>query len=302
MNMENPYKVLGVSKTASQTEIKSAYRKLAKKLHPDLNPADKTAEERFKDVSAAFDILGDAEKRTKFDNGEIDASGAERPEQQYYKQYAGREGAQHYHSGAHFDDMGGIFSDLFAQQQAGQARQFKMRGGDVRYHLAIDFLDAVTGAKKRITMPDGTSLDVKVPEGVNDGQSIRLRQKGQPGTGGGPRGDAFIEIEVRPHAMFRRSGDNIEIDLPVTIDEAILGAKIDVPTIEGRVRVSVPKGSSSGQMLKLKDKGVKNRTSGKKGDQRCILKVVMPREIDSELETFMKKWRETNAYIPPGRQ
>ncbi len=296
--MENPYDILGVAKDASEADIKKAYRGLAKKLHPDLNPGDAGAEERFKDVASAFDLVGDPGKREKFDRGEIDASGAERPEQQYYRQYAGREGAQHYHSDANFDDLGGIFSDLFAKGQDGQTRQFKMRGQDVRYHLAVDFLDAVTGETKRITLPDGKSLDVKIPEGVRDGQTIRLRAKGMPGVGGAPSGDAFIEIEVRPHATFRRDGDDIEIDLPISIDEAILGAKVDVPTIGGRVRVTVPKGSSSGQMLRLKNKGVQGRKKGQKGDQRCILKIVMPKEIDDELVAFMETWRETHAYDP----
>jgi DnaJ-class molecular chaperone len=298
MSMENPYDILGVAKDASEADIKKAYRGLAKKLHPDLNPGDAGAEERFKDVASAFDLVGDPGKRGKFDRGEIDASGAERPEQQYYRQYAGREGAQHYHSDANFDDIGDIFSDLFAKDQAGQTRQFKMRGQDVRYHLAVDFLDAVTSATKRITLPDGASLDVKIPEGVRDGQTIRLRAKGMPGIGGAPPGDAFIEIEVRPHATFRRDGDDIEIDLPISIDEAVLGAKVDVPTIGGRVRVTVPKGSSSGQMLRLKNKGVAGRNKGQKGDQRCILKIVMPKEIDDELTAFVEKWRETHAYDP----
>jgi len=295
--MDDPYKILGVAKNASDTDIKKAYRKLAKKLHPDLNPSDKLAEERFKEVSAAFDLLGDAEKRSKFDRGEIDASGAERPEHRYYKEYAGREGARHYGSDANFDDLGGIFSDLFGRGQQGERRQFKMRGGDVRYHLKVDFLDAVKGATKRVTLADGSTIDVKVPEGVREGQTIRLRRKGQPGLGGGPPGDAFVEIDVLTHPVFRREGDDIVIDLPITIDEAVLGGKVTAPTISGQVRVTVPKDSSSGQTLRLKGKGVK-RSGGGRGDQRCELKIVLPDKIDSELEDMMIKWRDKHGYNP----
>ena len=296
--MDDPYKILAVSKEASDADIKKAYRKLAKKLHPDLNPGDKKAEERFKEVSAAFDLLGDPEKRGKYDRGEIDASGAERPEHRYYKEYAGSEGAKHYGSDASFDDLGGIFSDIFGQGREGERRNFKMRGGDLRYHLRIDFLEAARGATKRVTLPDGSTLDVKVPEGVGEGQTIRLRGKGQPGIGGGPSGDAFVEIDVLPHSVFRREGDDIVIDLPITIDEAVLGEKVDAPTINGRVRVTVPKGSSSGQTLRLRGKGVKRGAAGRHGDQRCVLKIVLPDEIDDELEEMMTTWRETHAYNP----
>ncbi len=294
--MDDPYKILGVEKTATEAEIKKAYRELAKKLHPDLNPNDKAAEARFKDVSAAFDIIGDKEKRARYDAGEIDASGAERPQQHYYKDFAGGPEARQYGSQADMEDIGGIFSEIFGRGQTGDARQFSMRGRDVRYHLAIDFLDAVKGATKRISMPDGSSLDVKVPEGVRAGQMIRLRGKGQPGSGGGASGDAIIEIEVRPHKVFSREEEDILIELPISIDEAILGSKVDVQTISGRVRVTIPKGASSGQTLKLKGKGVKGKSAT--GDQLCILKIVLPDTIDSDLETFMTNWRETHAYDP----
>lgn len=296
--MEDPYKILGVSKDASAADIKKAYRKLAKELHPDLNPTDKDAEDRFKEVSVAFDLLGDPDKRAKFDKGEIDASGAERPEHHYYKEYAGGDQARQYRSEARFDDIGGIFSDLFRGDQAGQGRSFKMRGGDVRYHLSIEFLDAVKGSTTRITLPDSTSLDVKVPEGVKNGQTIRLRGKGQQGAGGGPPGDALIEIEVRPHPLFRREANDIVVELPISIDEAILGGKVEVPTIENPLRVTVPKGSSSGQTLRLKGKGVKESGGDSKGDQRCILKIILPEELDEELETFMEEWRISHAYNP----
>jgi len=296
--MEDPYKILGVAKDASDADIKKAYRKLAKKHHPDLNPTDKAAEARFKDVSAAFEILGDADKRAKFDRGEIDATGAERPEAHYYKEYAGGERARQYRSDASFDDLGGIFSDLFGQGGPDAGQQFKMRGGDLRYHLSVDFLDAINGATRRVSLPDGSSLDVKVPEGVRDGQTIRLRGKGHPGTGGGPSGDAYVEISVRSHKVFRREADDIVLDLPISIDEAVLGGKVDLPTTGGRVRMAIPKGASSGQILRLKGKGVKRAKGGGKGDQRCVLKIVLPEKIDDELESLMEKWREAHSYDP----
>jgi len=294
--MKDPYKILGVSKDATETDIKKAYRKLAKELHPDLNPTDKGAEERFKEVSGAFSILGNAEKRAKFDKGEIDASGAERPEHHYYKEYAGGDQAQQYRSGAQFDDVSDVFADLFRSEQQRPGQQFKMRGRDVRYHLAVSFLHAAKGETTRVTLPEGLSLDVKVPEGVKDGQTIRLRGKGQPGFGGGDSGDAFIEIEVQPHPVFRRKGDDIVIDLPITIYEAVLGGKVEVPTIDGSIRLSIPKGSSSGQNLRLKGKGVKK--SEGIGNQYCILKIVLPEEIDEELISLMEKWRDTHSYNP----
>lgn len=300
--MDDPYKILGVKKNASDSDIKKAYRKLAKKWHPDLNPADKAAEERFKEISAAFDLLGDPEKRVKFDRGEIDASGAERPEHGYYKEHAGGEDARHYRSSANFEDLGGIFADLFGREQAGGGRgEFNVRGGDIRYHLTVSFLEAVSGATKRVSLPDGTSLDVKVPEGVKNGQTIRLRGKGQGSPGGGPSGDAFVEIAVQAHPVFRREGDDVVIDLPITIDEAVLGGKVEVQTIGNPLRVAIPAGSSSGQVLRLKGKGVNNRIAGRVGDQRCILKIVLPVEVDEELKSFMKDWRENHRDNPRER-
>ncbi len=300
--MDDPYKILGVDKSASDAEIKKAYRKLAKKYHPDLNPSDKTAEARFQEISAANDLLGDPEKRARFDRGEIDASGAEKPEYQYYKQYGGRPGAQQYSAGGDFDDLGDIFSQMFGQRGGAGPRgaggqRFDMKGGDARYHLAVDFLDAVNGNPQRIVLPDGSSLEVKIPQGIKDGQTIRLKGKGQPGIGAGPPGDAYVEIEVRPHRLFRREGNDIVVDVPISFDEAVLGGKIDVPTIDGRVRVNVPAGASSGQTLRLKGKGVKPR-KGKTGDQRCVLKIVMPKKIDGDLKAFAESWRKDHAYNP----
>jgi DnaJ-class molecular chaperone len=294
----DPYEVLGVAKTAAADDIKKAYRKLVKQLHPDLHPGDKKAAERFKEVASAYDIVGDEAKRAKFDKGEIDAAGQERPEQKFYREYANRGGARHYGpEGSGFEDLGefsDLFSDLFGQAQA---RGANMRGRNVHYKLEVDFLTAATGGQQRITLPDGKQLGVNIPEGVADGQTIRLKGLGHPGRGKGEAGDALIEIHVRPHAQFERKGDDVLSEVAISLDEAVLGGKVEVATISGRVAVTVPKGASSGQTLRLKGKGVKGKR-GAVGDQLIRLKIVMPKTIDDELETFMKGWRERHAYNP----
>jgi DnaJ-class molecular chaperone len=299
---KDPYEVLGVSKSASQDEIHKAYRKLAKKLHPDLNPGNAKSADQFKDVASAHDLLGDPEKRARFDRGEIDAGGAERPQQRYYREYADAGGARRYHSTAGFEDMGDasdLFADLFGRSRSGGgARSAKMRGQDAQYRLEVDFLEAVRGGKRRITLPDGNSLDLTIPEGVADGHVLRLKGKGAPGLGGGAHGDALIELSVRPHPLFSRQGDDIVIELPISVDEAVLGGKIEAPTVSGRVALTIPRGSSSGQTLRLRGKGVKRRDGKTHGDQLVRLKVVMPPTIDGELEEFMQKWRERHRYDP----
>jgi DnaJ-class molecular chaperone len=296
------YSVLGVARTASAEDIVKAYRKLAKKLHPDLNPGDKTAEEKFKQVTAAYDILGDAEKRRRFDAGEIDASGQERPQQRYYREYAGGEDAARYRSTAGYDDLGGfsdLFGDLFGKRAGarGGGQHFAMRGSDAQYRLEIDFLEAVNGAKKRITLPDGGTLDVTIPAGVEQGQVMRLKGKGMPGVGGAPSGDALVEILVRPHPVFKREGDDIVVEVPITFDEAVLGGKIEVPTIGGKVFATVPPGSNTGKTLRLKGRGIKSK-GGKHGDQMVKLTVVMPDRIDEDLKTFAEEWRGKHGYDP----
>jgi DnaJ-class molecular chaperone len=288
----DPYMVLGVKKDASQDEIQKAYRRLAKKLHPDLNPGNKQAEERFKEVSAAYDLLGDPDKRARFDRGEIDASGMERPRQRYYRDFA--EGGA-YASDAGFEDFAGV-DDILSQMFGREGRaNIRMRGSDAHYRLALDFLDAINGGKRQITLPDGSALDVNIPPGTRDGQILRLRGKGRPGMGGGAPGDALVEIEVRPHRIFTRKGDDIHVDLPISLGEAVLGGKVKVPTPSGTVTMTVPKWANTGTVLRLRGKGVP-RIDGSRGDEFVTLKVMLPEKPDPELEKFVAQWR--GAYSP----
>lgn len=290
------YATLGAKRGASADDIRKAYRKLAKETHPDLHPGDKAAEERFKKVTAAFDILGDPAKRKRYDAGEIDASGQERPEQRYYREYADGDGGFRYRSQEGFNDFSDLFGDLFGRNKAGAG--FSMRGSDFRYNLDIGFLEAVNGAKKRVLLPEGDTLDITVPAGVEQGQVLRLKGKGGPGVGRGPAGDALIELKIRPHPLFEREGDDILLELPVTLDEAVLGAKVEAPTIHGRVSLAVPKGASGGQILRLRGKGIKNAQTGVTGDQRVKIKIVLPAVVDGDLQNFMQSWREEHRYDP----
>ncbi len=295
--MNNPYEVLGVASTATAAEIQSAYRKLAKKLHPDLNPGDKAAEEKFKEVAGAYDLLGDAEKRKRFDAGEIDASGAERPQQHYYRDYAGADAADPYADMggfADFMDSGDAFADLLRRGRRGRAN---LRGEDRHYRLAIDFVEAVAGAVKRLTLPEGGTLDVKIPAGVTDGQTLRLKGKGGPGLGTGAPGDALIEIEVLPDPRFTREGDDVTLDLPVSLAEAVLGGRVRVATPTGDVTMTVPKGSNTGTRLRLKGKGAPKRGGGH-GDLFVRLQVTLPREPDPELEAFVSSWSKAHDFDP----
>jgi DnaJ-class molecular chaperone len=294
---DNPYEVLGVSSSASADEIQKAYRKLAKKLHPDLNPGDKAAEEKFKNVSAAYDLLSDAAKRKRFDEGEIDASGAERPQHHFYRDYAGSDGGHAYttNSGyADFMDGDDAFAEFLRRTQQARANR---RGQDLHFLLTIDFAESIAGANKRITLPDGGTLDVNIPPGLVDGQILRLKGKGAPGSGTGGPGDALIEVEVRPDRRFTREGDDISLELPISLSEAVLGARIRVPTPTGEVTMSVPKGSNTGTTLRLKGKGAPRREGGS-GDQFVKLKVVLPRPPDPELEAFVSQWAKGKEFNP----
>ncbi len=300
----NPYQVLGVKPDASQENIRAAYRKLAKKLHPDLNPGNKDAEERFKEISGAYDLLGDPEKRARFDRGEIDASGAERPQQTYYRDFAQRPGAasggaRRYESTEGFADFAesdDILAELFGRSHGGKAG-IRMRGPDIPFHLHVDFLDAVNGATRRLALPDGSTLDVTIPPGIRNGQILRLKGKGRPGLGGGPSGDALIEIEIVPHPSFTRQGDDIRLDLPISLSEAVLGGRVDVPTPTGPVTMTIPKGSNSGTVLRIRGKGV-GRRDGMRGDEYVTLTIVLPRTLDPALESFISGWEAGRRFNP----
>lgn len=287
---DDPYKVLGVSRDASQADIQKAYRQLAKKWHPDLNPGNKSAEEEFKKVSAAYDLVGDSDKRARFDRGEVDASGAEKPKREYYRQYAGGD-ADAYASGEGFSDFAAdddLFSTMFRRSARSSTR---MRGQDAHYRLALDFLDAVNGATRQVTLPDGSVLDVAIPAGTRDGQTLRLKGKGAPGLNGGAPGDAFVELEVRSHPLFTRKGDDIHVELSLPLADAVLGGKITVPTIDGSVSMTVPKWSNSGRTLRLKGKGVK-RADGGPGDEYVTLRIVLPEKPDPQLEKLVSEWQQ----------
>lgn len=288
----DPYQTLGVKRDASQADIQKAYRRLAKKLHPDLNPGNKKAEEEFKNVSAAYDLLDDADKRARFDRGEIDASGAERPQQRYYRDFA--EGAHSYASDSGFADFAGtddILSEIFGR---GGRSNLRMRGQDAHYRLELDFLDAVNGGKQQLTLPDKSVLDVTIPPGTRDGQVLRLRGKGHPGLGGGPPGDALIEVAVRPHPILTRKGDDIHVELPISLKDAVLGGKVQVPTPSGSVAMTIPKWANTGRVLRLKGKGVP-RPDGTRGDELVTLKVMLPEMPDPELEKFVAQWQPARA-------
>ncbi|RZV44904.1 MAG: J domain-containing protein [Acidimicrobiales bacterium] len=281
---KNPYTILGVKKTATDKEIQKAYRALAKKLHPDVNPGDKKSAERFKEISAAYTLLSDKNLRAQYDSGQVDASGQQ--QNPFAGGFQGTRGA----GGQEFHDMGDLFSSLFGMQMGAagpgaqrtghpftRTRNRAQKGADIRYQLEINLPEAVRGVVKHIKLANGKSLKITIPEGTKDDDVLRLRGKGESGQFGGPNGDAKITIKTKSHKYLKRDGNNLRLDLPITLKEAVLGAKIHVPTPNGKVSVNIAKGSSSGKILRLKGKGEKG------GDLLVRLMIQLPDKISDEL-------------------
>ena len=301
------YQRLGVQRGASDAEIKKAYRSLAKQLHPDRNKDKPDAAKRFGEVTAAYDLLSDKDKRARYDRGEIDDDG--NPKMPFGSGFGGYsagggprpgagngfEGFQGF-QGAETADLGDLFEGLFGGATRGrgpsgfsnfrQRTRAPQKGAEVAYRLKVAFLDAVTSKPQRITLADGKTIDLKLPKGLEDGTKIRLAGKGQEGEGG--RGDAIVTIEIAPHRFFRREGNDIRLELPVTLKEAVLGAKVKVPTPEGPVMLTIPKGTTSGKVLRLKGRGFTAK-DGKRGDQLVTVEVDVPAD-DPDLQRFAEGW------------
>jgi len=304
---KTPYEVLGVSKTATEDEIKAAYRKLAKKHHPDLNPDDKKAEDKFKDISAAHGFLSDKKKREAYDRGEIDADGkpkgpgnsqtSDQGNRQYYRDFAGGPGGERYYSSANNinpEDLDGIFGSMFGGKKSGTSFEDlfqQQQSADVHYRLNIEFMETALGAKKQVVMPDGKNLKIAIPEGVNEGQKLRLKGQGKK-MKDGRQGDAYVEIHIAPHKLFARKLNDIFSEVPIGINEAILGDTIEVETIHGSVNVKIPKSTDSGKRFRLKGKGIKG------GNHYVDVKIVIPNEVDEDLEKALKNWAEKHDYNP----
>lgn len=291
--MKDPYEILGLTRGANEAAVKASYRKLAKKHHPDLHPGDPKAAERFQELNTANDLLSDPEKRARFDRGEIDAEGHEMgprmgPGGRAGGPFSGDFQAGRPNAGFSEEDLAAFFSRHFTE---GGPRA-RTRGADLNYHLNLGFGEAATGTSRRVQMPDGRALDVKIPEGIEDGHSIRLKGQGRAGMGGGPTGDALIEVTVAPHPFLKRSGDDVLMDLPVTLKEAVLGASVSVPTVKGAVKVTIPPGSGDGTKMRLRGRGIRE------GHQMVTLKVAVPPANEPALAAFLREWEPETPFDP----
>lgn len=311
--MRDPYTILGVAKTAKAGEIKAAYRKLAKRFHPDQNKTDPKAKDKFAEANSAYEILGDDEKKLKFDRGEIDADGKPRGFEGFG---AGGPGAGFRRSGApgsgqHFEfnmgggaggggggfDAGDIFSELFGARGRPGSRT-PPKGEDLAGTVTVGLADSVNGTTTRVLLPTGRQLEVKIPAGIEDGKQIRLKGQGNPSGFGGEAGDAIITVRVALHPDFRIDGRDLRLDLPITLYEAVLGGPVDAPTLSGAVELNVPPNSNSGRTLRLRGKGLPASGAQPAGDQLVTLKIVLPDNVDPELEKLMQRWRIDKPYRP----
>ncbi len=302
--MSDPYKTLGVSKTASEAEIKKAFRNLAKKHHPDTHPGDDKAKQRFQEISSAYDVIGDKEKRAKFDAGEIDASGNARgfdPRQHGFRGNpfgggsAGGDRDFQFSWGQGGEQQGGfsaedIFSEILGGGRRGRQGPRVARGEDFPVAVTVSFGEAIQGGTRRVILQNGEQIDVKIPAGLKEGQQIRVKGRGGAGKGGGPNGDVLIQAHIAPHPFISRDGNDLRMDLPVTLQEAVLGAKVPVPTLSGTLNLSIPAGSNTGAVLRLKGKGVPGTAAG---DLYVRLVVSLPEKPDSELTRFAENWSAT---------
>ncbi len=302
--MSDPYEVIGVSRDASDAEIKKAYRRLAKKYHPDSNKDDKSAQAKFSQATAAYDILSDKEKRGQYDRGEIDGDGNQKF--QGFNPFGGgrRQGSTGgFHGGGHGGGTSSgsfraedIFSELFGGAQGPGSAPRPAKGDDVAYKLQVTFRDAMSGATKRVSLANAKTLDVRIPKGVQDGQQIRLKGQGKPGAHGGPSGDGIVTVNVGADPVFRRDGKTLLVDLPITLYEAVRGAKVKVPTLDGFVDLTVPANSSSGKTLRLKNKGVPGSDEAGTGDMLVSLKIILPDWEDPHLNDLMERWGRDTPY------
>ncbi len=296
--MRDPYSVLGIAKSSSVEDIKKAYRKMAKECHPDLHPGDAAMEKKFKETSAAYALLSDPEKRRKYDAGEIDTFGNPKGFASGFNPHDFSRRSNAGGSGRRFniDDLGFDPQDLFNEIFGGRRNQQQrggQRGADQQYSVSVTFTEAAGGARKRVTLHNRKTLEINIPAGSEDGQILRLKGQGGAGLQGGDAGDALIKIVLETHPLFSRRNKDIYLDLPVGLHEAVLGATVNVPTIDGSVALKIPAASNSDTLLRLKGKGI-----GGVGDQFVRLKIVMPEKLDGELQGFVKKWADKHAYDP----
>ena len=301
--MSDPYTILGIARSASQSDVKSAYRRLAKKYHPDSNAGDARAQAKFSEITQAYELLGDKTKRAQFDNGEIDDKGNPRNFGFGGGNPFGGTSSGHPFGSSSFGGGAGfrpedIFAEIFGNRQtAASQRPQAKRGADQNYSVQVDFAGAALGTTRRVELSNGRKIDMKIPAGLESGQQIRLKGQGGAGTNGGPAGDALVKVTIAPGGPFTREGYNVKMDLPVTLYEAVLGASLRVPTLDGQVNLKIPKNTSSGKVLRLKGKGAgKDARLSQRGDLLYTVRIVLPDEPDEKLERLMREWQQSNRY------